>query len=558
MKETRISVRSIALVLALVCAGPTWGDYEAGQRAWDAGRTDEALAQWQAAADAGDGRAMLALGRQYLQGLGVLQDYVQAHKWFNLAASRGEPEAAQERDELAARMTPEERAEARKLARVWRPGGEQADVAVEVIQASTAAARVPTGDSETPPPRAIREAQQLLARLGYGPGPADGIWNQRTGTAYHEFLRDTGLPAAEMLTPIALRAMRAMAKRAGREAVAGRATADVGNAAPMPSAAGGFRPAPVRPDALHRAAQTGDIDGLKAALDGGADVNASDGRGWTALMHAANKGYTLLVVLLLGAGVDTNLRAADGATALFVAALHGHAEIVAALLRAGADASVQGPKGRTPLELAQAQGHSKILALPEVAALREAEAREEEARREKEDSDAFARARSSDTTQAYADYRSSWCPQGNHCEEARTRIDELIRARIAGRAFSGVNSLGDRQIYEFSPSGEMEGVSRPSSWTRGSCSGTWELEEGTVRGRCKWAGGVGWSAVSAELDGDELVGREQYTREGVSTFFGQKVANWTWRLTERTAEEVEAERRTTIRRTGSDSEDRGQ
>ena len=37
---------------------------------------------------AGDRRAMLALGRSYLQGLGAPQDYVLAHMWFNLAASR--------------------------------------------------------------------------------------------------------------------------------------------------------------------------------------------------------------------------------------------------------------------------------------------------------------------------------------------------------------------------------------------------------------------------------------------------------------------------------------
>ena len=564
-----MSVRRMVLVLALVCAGPVWGDYEAGQRAWDAGHPDEALVQWRDAADAGDGRAMLALGRLYLQGLGVLQDYVHAHKWFNLAASRGEPAAVQERDALAAKMTAEERAEARKLALGWRSSGGQAGVAVEAVRGSPAAIPSPAERSEAPPPHAIREAQQLLARLGYAPGPADGIWNRRTGTAYHTFLRDTGLPTGEVLTPIALRAMRAMAKRAGEDAVASRATTDAGNAAPMPSDASGLRAAPVRPDALHRAAQAGDIDGLKAALDAGVDVNASDSRGWTALMHAANKGYTLLVVPLLGAGADTNLRAADGATALFVAALHGHAEIVAALLRAGADASIQGPKGMTPLEVAQDLNHSRILALPEVVALREAETRrqreeaerkkrEEETQRAEEESRAFSRAKSSDTPQAYTHYLSSWCPGGNFCATARTRIDELIRASIEGKTFSGVNSLGDRQVYEFLPSGEVDGVSRPSSWTRNSCSGTWKVEEGKVRARCKWAGGGGWSAVSAELDGDVLTGHERYSREGVASFFGPKLASWTWRLRERSAEDVEAERRKTAQRTSSNSDDRGQ
>ena len=49
---------------------------------------------------------MVALGQRYLQGLGVLQDYVDAHMWFNLAASRGEAAAVSERDAVAAKMTP--------------------------------------------------------------------------------------------------------------------------------------------------------------------------------------------------------------------------------------------------------------------------------------------------------------------------------------------------------------------------------------------------------------------------------------------------------------------
>ena len=80
---------------------------------------------------------------------------------------------------------------------------------------------------------------------------------------------------------------------------------------------------------MHRAAQAGDIDALEAAIAAGADVNARDARGWTALMHAANKGYTLLVPLLLEAKAEVDIRAPDGATALFIAAVHGHAEVFA-------------------------------------------------------------------------------------------------------------------------------------------------------------------------------------------------------------------------------------
>ncbi|MFQ5564708.1 MAG: sel1 repeat family protein, partial [Parvularculaceae bacterium] len=56
-------------------------------------------------------------------GRGVPQDFVEAHKWFNLAASRASGDiretAAKNRDIMAAKMTPEQIAEAQKQAREW-------------------------------------------------------------------------------------------------------------------------------------------------------------------------------------------------------------------------------------------------------------------------------------------------------------------------------------------------------------------------------------------------------------------------------------------------------
>ncbi len=55
----------------------------------------------------------------YSSGLGVVRDYVLAHKWFNIAAVHGSPEARVDRSELALDMTSEEIAEAQRLAREW-------------------------------------------------------------------------------------------------------------------------------------------------------------------------------------------------------------------------------------------------------------------------------------------------------------------------------------------------------------------------------------------------------------------------------------------------------
>ena len=336
--------RGLVLAFALVLALPAQADYEAGQHAWDAGRPVEALEQWQAAADDGDRQAMLALGRLYATGLGAPQNFILAHMWFNLAASRGEVEALAERDVLAAKMTPQQIADAQQRATAWHPGG---DAASDARESAFSPARVETEDSGPPPVEALREAQALLAALGYDPGPADAIWGRRSVQAYLSFLRDAGQPLTEMLTPQALHAMRAIVERQGVEA-----DVATGGETPPSAATVSTQPA-LPPDALHRAAQTGHLDGLKAALEADADVDARDGQGWTALMHAANKGYTLLVPLLLEAKADPDVRAPDGATALFMAAVHGHSEIIALLMKAGADTSLKGPKGKTAGDVAR-------------------------------------------------------------------------------------------------------------------------------------------------------------------------------------------------------------
>ena len=344
-----IRATTLAIAFSLVVASPTRANYEAGQRALDAGDAAEALVQWRAAADTGDRRAMLALGRLYTQGLGVLQDYAEAHKWFNLASSRGEVGAAAQRDALAEKMTPQQVAMAQERAMEWRPGGGRAQIP-ETSATPPPAAPPAAADSGPPPPRAIRKAQALLGALGYRPGPADGIWGPRTGEAYRAFLRDVGLPAGDVLTPEALRALRAVAQRnTGRGTTASAGAAGV--SPPMTAS----RPAAVPPDTLHRAARAGDIEGLKRALAAGVDVNARDGRGWTALMYAVDKRFPLLVESLLEADADLSLRAPDGASPLFMAAVHGHSEIIEQLMQAGADITVRGPSGQTAVDAARAR-----------------------------------------------------------------------------------------------------------------------------------------------------------------------------------------------------------
>ena len=88
----------------------------------------EAVKWYRLAAEQGSASGQYGLGLCYLAGNGVPQDYVLAHMWSNLAVSRFPASEAKSRnlaievlDTLASLMTPEQIAEAQKMAREWRP-----------------------------------------------------------------------------------------------------------------------------------------------------------------------------------------------------------------------------------------------------------------------------------------------------------------------------------------------------------------------------------------------------------------------------------------------------
>ena len=77
------------------------------------------------ASNAGLGMAPLTadllfeLGMIHASGRMAPPDLVTAHKWFNLAATRGHPEAARLRREVAAEMTDADIGRAQRAAREW-------------------------------------------------------------------------------------------------------------------------------------------------------------------------------------------------------------------------------------------------------------------------------------------------------------------------------------------------------------------------------------------------------------------------------------------------------
>ena len=427
----------LVLGMAFAAATPAGADFEAGQRAWDAGRRVKALAAWQSAAEAGDGRSMLALGRAYVKGLGAPQDFVEAHKWLNLAAGLGSAEATAERDALAKEMTVEERAEARKLARAWRSRKQATPAASSSAEPpETPAAEAPTGP---PPKRALREAQGLLATLGYKTGPADGIWGPTSVKAYRAFLRDAGLPQAELLTPETLRTMRRIA--ASRSTATNPATADGSPSTSTATASAKTEPArqSLPSNILLRLVQAGDVDGVTAALDAGAGVhiNTRDGQGWTALMHAVSKGYALLLPSLLDARPDLDTQGPDGATALFMAVLLGHEKIAEMLVRAGADITIAGPRGKTPLDVAQLKELQDTVALLQ---------------RVGKDRRSFLAAEKSDTAAGYEGYIRSF-PTGLFVKVATERRDVALDREAFQRAQAANTAASHRDYLKAFPAG---------------------------------------------------------------------------------------------------------
>jgi uncharacterized protein len=59
------------------------------------------------------------LGLAYSTGREGQVDLIEAHKWFNIAAARGDRMAAQHREELASEMSHAEIAAALRAAREW-------------------------------------------------------------------------------------------------------------------------------------------------------------------------------------------------------------------------------------------------------------------------------------------------------------------------------------------------------------------------------------------------------------------------------------------------------
>jgi ankyrin repeat protein len=111
------------------------------------------------------------------------------------------------------------------------------------------------------------------------------------------------------------------------------------------------------------AAMRGDVATVRSLLQGGADVNETQGDGMTALHWAARNDNTELADILIyaGANLDAGTRIGNY-TPLHVAAREGNAGVAEILLESGSDASsISTNSGATPLHLAARSGNKDIV-----------------------------------------------------------------------------------------------------------------------------------------------------------------------------------------------------
>jgi ankyrin repeat protein len=130
-----------------------------------------------------------------------------------------------------------------------------------------------------------------------------------------------------------------------------------GRSEPSGSAATTARGGNVMNERLFSAAASGDVAGISAALVGGADVDARDAHGRTALLVATIAGQVDAVRRLLDAEPDVDLQDDQLDNPFLYAGAEGLTEILRLVNEAGADPSLTNRFGGTALIPASERGH---------------------------------------------------------------------------------------------------------------------------------------------------------------------------------------------------------
>jgi len=113
--------------------------------------------------------------------------------------------------------------------------------------------------------------------------------------------------------------------------------------------------------ALVWAAEKGYTDRIDFLLTAGADLNAATEDGFTPAFIAAQEGHAPCLQVLAERGADLNAATKDGFTPAFIAAQNGHAPCLQVLAERGADLNATTKDGLTPAFIAEQNGHAPCL-----------------------------------------------------------------------------------------------------------------------------------------------------------------------------------------------------
>lgn len=117
---------------------------------------------------------------------------------------------------------------------------------------------------------------------------------------------------------------------------------------------------------LMLAAGTGNLQMVEMLVEAGAEIDATDARGWTALFKALfnyedNCGYPDVVRALIEAGANIEHQIAYGTRPLMIAAGYGEARVVDVLLLAGVDVNAVNEGGRNAKTIAETKDYVEVI-----------------------------------------------------------------------------------------------------------------------------------------------------------------------------------------------------
>jgi len=113
--------------------------------------------------------------------------------------------------------------------------------------------------------------------------------------------------------------------------------------------------------ALHWASYRDDVESAGLLIRAGAKINTANDLGVTPLWTASQNGSEVMVRRLLDAGANPNAALLAGETPVMVAARSGYAAVVEQLIAMGANVNARGARSQTALMWAVAQKHPEVV-----------------------------------------------------------------------------------------------------------------------------------------------------------------------------------------------------